>query len=132
MKTTTIITAKIKPYIYDMIVHGQKQFEVRNESFCDAAFIRYVEPESGREFPDPVCPCTRRSSIYRLGPEYDFDRSSDGFVQALSGLSEAAFAEMFPNPGHFFAAYTGSINTLYAAPIGARISTLPQIFEEEQ
>ncbi|MCI1212083.1 MAG: hypothetical protein LKF93_09625 [Bifidobacterium tibiigranuli] len=131
MKTTTIITAKIRPDIYDMVLRGQKRFEVRSESFCDAHFIRYVDPEDGREFPDPVCP-SRRSSIYRLGPEYDFDRSSDGFVQALSGLSEAAFAEMFPNPGHFFAAYTGSINTLYASPIGARISTLPQIFEEEQ
>jgi hypothetical protein len=130
MKPVTVITAKIRPDIYDMIVRGRKRFEVRSESFRDADFIRYVDPESGLEFPNPEFQAAR-ASIYRLGPEHDFDRSCDDFVQSLAALSAAEFHELFPLP-LLSIMDTGRMSTLYAAPIGERISTLPQIFQEER
>jgi hypothetical protein len=42
MRTTTIITAKIRPDIYELIRAGEKQFEVRTESFQKADYIRYT------------------------------------------------------------------------------------------
>jgi hypothetical protein len=47
MKTTTIITAKIKPDIYKLILTGKKIFEVRSEKFGNAHYIRYVSSETG-------------------------------------------------------------------------------------
>ncbi|MCI1673159.1 MAG: hypothetical protein LKI34_02920 [Bifidobacterium tibiigranuli] len=128
MRTTTVITVKIEPYIYDMILRGQKRFEVCSESFHGADFICYVNPETDNEFPLPGLPYTDES-IYYLGPEQRFDRDSDEFVQRLAGISKGEFYKLFPRPS--VVAFTGQINNLYAAPIGERITNTAEIFQEE-
>jgi hypothetical protein len=88
MRTVTIITTKIQPDIYDMVLRGQKRFEVRNESFHDADYIRYISSTTGREL-----------GIYQLGPEKLFDGQDPAdrdFCQSCAAISPKTFNKLFP------------------------------------
>lgn len=119
MKTTTIITAKIKPDIFRLIEQGRKRYEVRDESFHQADAIRYVDAETGKVL-----------GVYRLGPEDDFDRTHDPLVQSLSGVDDDTFHRLFPKTVDFGILIKG-VDRLHVAPIRSRIS-LDAIFPEEE
>lgn len=108
MKTTIIITAKIRPDIYDMVRRGKKRFEVRNRSFHDADYIRYISSTTGREL-----------GIYQLGPEKCFDGQDPAdrsFCQACAGISPETFNDLFPR-------FSFRSTDLHVAPIGERRAT---------
>jgi hypothetical protein len=112
MRTVTIITAKIQPDIYDMIVRGQKRFEVRNESFHNADYIRYIDATTGHEL-----------GIYQLGTEMCFDghdAAARAFCCACAAISPKTFNELFPR-------FVFHDTDLHVVPIGER-AALDDIF----
>lgn len=120
MKTTTIITAKIKPDIYRLIKQGRKRYEVRDESFHRADAIRYVDAETGKVL-----------GVYRLGPEDDFDRTHDPLIQSMAGVDDSTFRRLFPKTEERFGILIKGVDRLHVAPIRSRTS-LDAIFPEEE
>ena len=120
MRLTRIITAKIKPRIYELIVAGVKRFEVRDESFHHADYIRFLSADSGDLL-----------GVYELGAELRFDRTEpdvNGFIRSLSGISAEKFDDMFPFSEPFRGMKIGA-RYLYVAGIGARIIDLNGVFD---
>lgn len=120
MRATTIITAKIEPSIYKLIEQGKKHYEVRDESFHQAKAIQYVDAETGKVL-----------GMYWLGPEDDFDRTHDPFIQSLSGVDDRTFHRLFPKTEERFGILTKGVDRLHVAPIRSRTS-LNDIFPEEE
>lgn len=118
MRAMTIITAKIKPNIYKLIEQGRKRYEIRDEGFHQADAIRYVDAETGKVL-----------GVYQLGPDDDFDRTHDQFIQSLSGVDDDTFHRLFPKTVDFGILIKG-VDRLHVAPIRSRIS-LDDIFPEE-
>lgn len=112
MKTTTIITAKIYPEIYQRIVSGQKRYEVRAEPFDGANVIHYVDTGTGKTL-----------GYWTLGVQHWFSRADDSFVFTLAGVSEKEFYKLFPITSLLF---THAPQDLYVAPIGYEIYTLSE------
>lgn len=110
MKITTIITAKIQPDIWKLIIEGKKRFELRTESFQNADFIRYVSSEDGTPL-----------SLHRIGRETTIPADNRDMLAALAGVDAAKVDELFPSrqldegaePGYRWC-------PVYAAPIGVR------------
>ena len=87
MKITTIITSKIQPDIWKLIIEGKKRFELRTESFQNAGFIRYVSSEDGTPL-----------SFHRIGRETTIPASNRDMLAALAGVDAAKVDELFPFP----------------------------------
>ena len=120
MKATTIITAKIRPDIYQLIKQGNKQYEVRDESFQGAETIRYIRADDSKLL-----------GIYRLGPEDALDRTHDNLLQALAGVSLEMFDGLFPRTETKFCITCNGVKTLYVAHIGKHLESVEDLFREE-
>jgi hypothetical protein len=111
MKTTTIITAKIHPNIYELIRTGEKRYEVRDESFRQAHFIRYIDSRTGKQL-----------GVFAIGMETAYGRGDDETLKLLAKVNDDTFDELFPPKAV----------VLYAAPIRSRrFASIDQAIEEQ-
>lgn len=114
MRSTTIITAKIRPNYYSLIVSGFKRFEVRSESFGQADAIRYIDSVDGTFL-----------GIRRILGVTHLNRSQDDDAKRYAAIGEDDFYRLFPRPED------GGPYELWAAKIGDDV-TLDQLFSEEE
>jgi hypothetical protein len=117
MKTTTIITAKIKPGIYQMIESGEKTLEVRDDKYQGADAIRYVSSVDGRYL-----------GTYRIDDttSLPMDRQIDREIaRSAACVSKDTFDNLFTTDNF------PPECPIEVALIGERIDDYQQLFEEE-
>lgn len=113
MKLTSIITAKIEPEIYKKILTWTKRFEVRDESFQNADFIRYVNANSENGAEEVF-------GIYRIKGEIFLPSNARSIAQEISAVDEETFDRLFPTEDYVF----------YVAELGEPITELSELFTD--
>jgi hypothetical protein len=98
MRWTTIVTAKIRPEIYDRIENGKKNWEIRDEPFGNAKAIRYIDSETGKL----LGYCEISWTCYLA-------RTYDPLLIDLAQVDSQTFYDLFPADGPI---------RLYAAQLG--------------
>lgn len=115
MRTTRIVTAKIEPDIYKLILDGSKTHEVRDEPF-DADIIRYVSSEDGSLL-----------GVHRLWNEERVPRlkHTEHALCELAGITYDKFIDLFH-------AGPERARNLYVADIGRRHDTVDELLKGKQ
>lgn len=110
MNAITIINAKIRDNFYPLIAKGIKQYEVRDQSFEHAQYIRYISASSGKQL-----------GIWSLENTFQLHSSDRERLQQLADIPSEIVDELFPPQKK---------TILYVAKIGNK-TTLEQIFKEQ-
>lgn len=86
MRTTIIITAKIRDEFMELIRERRKKYEIREEPFNGAQAIRYVSSRDGREL-----------GVYRIVDTFEIPRSQKDSVIEISAIGTQQFRSLFPD-----------------------------------
>lgn len=86
MTKSIVATLKIRPSIFELILSGIKQYEIRDSSLEDVNIICYLDSDTG-EF----------LGSYAVGAVNRVDRSTDKATIDCSGVDAATFYDLFPS-----------------------------------
>ncbi|MEK0226342.1 hypothetical protein [Bifidobacterium mongoliense] len=114
MRTTVVISARLRDEYAELIRTGKKHYEIRTEPFGEAQAIRFVSAHDGSEL-----------GIYRIKGSYPKDRRDEKQLIDMAAIGDEAFHKLFPPVEE------GGPSTLWVAEIGAR-TTIEELIRGDQ
>lgn len=85
MRTTVVISAKLRDEYAELIRTGKKHYEIRTEPFGKAQAIRFVSACDGSEL-----------GIYRIKTAYPKNRTDERQLIDMAAIGDKAFHKLFP------------------------------------
>ena len=114
VRTTVVISAKLRDEYAELIRTGKKHYEIRTEPFGKAQAIRFVSACDGSEL-----------GIYRIKTAYPKNRTDERQLIDMAAIGDKAFHNLFPPVEE------GGPSTLWVAEIGAS-TTIEELVRGDQ
>jgi hypothetical protein len=80
----TVCIAKLAPGLLKRIISGEKQYEVRTESFLGARLIAYTDLGG------------HLLTVFSIGEDLPYDRFEDKRVRGMANVDAETFSRLFP------------------------------------